>query len=380
MAEIRKHPKSKYWSARFYDSSGVRHTRSTKTTNRREAQRIADAFEEASRKKRTAKQVRDVISEFHKAITGEDLASQSFRAFTESWIIPKTPEVKPSTITFYRTAIAKFITFLGSKADAEITEITSDDIVRFRNLESKTLSVKTVNHDLKALKMILTGARQDRVLSESPCEFVKTTKGALKKKRTPFTIPQLQAVLAVADDEWKSLIRFGLYTGQRIGDLASLTWRSVDLIKKQIRLTQQKTGKAVIIPLTGQMVTQSETMPNSDSPDTPIHPKAYAAWERTGKTATLSNQFADLLAQAGLREKKAHRKSATEPGRGVGSSQGGLSFHCLRTTMITMGAELGIPKEVIMAIAGHDSEEMSLHYTNIGTDALERAITAFPVI
>jgi integrase len=49
------------------------------------------------------------------------------------------------------------------------------------------------------------------------------SKAALKSERRPFTIDELRAVLEVADDEWKSLIKFGLYTGQRLADIAALT-------------------------------------------------------------------------------------------------------------------------------------------------------------
>jgi hypothetical protein len=37
-------------------------------------------------------------------------------------------------------------------------------------------------------------------------------------------IPELQPIMEIADPEWQSLIRFGLYTGQRLVDLATLTW------------------------------------------------------------------------------------------------------------------------------------------------------------
>ena len=52
------------------------------------------------------------------------------------------------------------------------------------------------------------------------------------------------AVLEVADDQWKSLIKFGLYTGQRLADIAALTWTQVDLSRNEIRLTTRKTGKS----------------------------------------------------------------------------------------------------------------------------------------
>ena len=75
-----------------------------------------------------------------------------------------------------------------------------------------------------------------------------TKKGAGVRRR-PFTIPELQAVVSVADDEWRSMIVFGLYTGQRLGDLASLTWANVDLQRGEIRLVTRKTGKTLNLPI-----------------------------------------------------------------------------------------------------------------------------------
>jgi integrase len=53
----------------------------------------------------------------------------------------------------------------------------------------------------------------------------------------------------VADPGWKSMILFGLCTGQRLGDAAGLTWANIDLPGKRIRPSTQKTGKVLIIHL-----------------------------------------------------------------------------------------------------------------------------------
>lgn len=380
MAFLWKHPKSKYYIARFFDRDGKRRNRSTKSTTRKEAQKIADAFEEASRKKRTAKQVRDVISELHKEITGQELVSQSFKAFTDSWIVRKTPEVKPATLAFYKTVVRKFTEFLGERADVQMVELTTEDLVSFRNHEATSLAPKTVNHDLKGLRMIFKDALRDRIISENPAEFVSTTKKAPVKKRIPFTIPQIEAVIAIADDEWKSMIRFGLYTGQRIGDIAALTWQNVDLERKQVRLVQRKTGTQVIIPLGAKMIERLLAMQSSDNPEAPVHPKCFALLSKAGKTNALSNVFIDLLYQAGLREKPTHQKKLGGLGRDGARATGGLGFHCLRVTTTTMGAELGIPRAVIMAITGHEDEAMNAHYTNVGDNALRDAIESLPDI
>jgi len=379
VAFIWKHPQSKFFIARFSDLSGKRRNRSTRSTSRKEAQRIAEAFEDAARKRRTSRQVRDVIASLHKEITGDDLPSHSFREFAESWLTRKAPEVAPGTLAFYRGAVGKFTVFLGTKAEVELAEITSEDVVGFRNHEAKTLAPKTVNHDLKCLRMLFRAARRDKVLTDDPCEFVSVTKKAPAVRRRPFTIPELLAVLSVADEEWKSMILFGLYTGQRLGDLAALTWTNVDLLRGEIRLVTRKTGKTLTLPIAEPLRKHLENLPTSDNPDAPLHPRAHAILSEQGKTGHLSNHFADLLAQAGLREKKAHRKtSEAGVGRGVGSATGGLSFHCIRHTAVSLMKDAGIPEAAVMEMVGHDSEQMSAHYTHVGKEALAKAAASLP--
>jgi integrase len=381
MAFLWKHPQSKYFIARFFDLSGRRRNRSTRSTARKEAQRIADHYEEAANKKRTARQARDVIAALHKEITGEALPSHSFREFAESWLTRKAPEVAPGTLAFYRGAVLKFTRFLGAKADAELVEITSDDVVSFRNHEAKTLAPKTVNHDLKCLRMLFRAARRDKAITDDPCEFVSVTKKGASVRRRPFTIPELQAVVSAADDEWRSMILFGLYTGQRLGDLASLTWANVDLQRGEIRLVTRKTDKTLNLPIAAPLRKHLESVPAGDNPDAPLHPRAFAIVSEQGKTGHLSNHFADLLAQAGLRKKKTHRKtSEAGVGRGVGSGTGGLSFHCIRHTAVSLMKDAGIPEAAVMELVGHDSAQMSAHYTHVGREALEKAAASLPAL
>jgi site-specific recombinase XerD len=54
---------------------------------------------------------------------------------------------------FYQTSLRKFVQFLGQRADEPIGEITKHDVVAFQHSLVGQVSAKTVNHDLKALKM-----------------------------------------------------------------------------------------------------------------------------------------------------------------------------------------------------------------------------------
>ena len=60
MASIWKHPKSKYFTACWTDSTGRRLKRSNKSTDKRQAEKLARQFEEESRAKRTATQARRI--------------------------------------------------------------------------------------------------------------------------------------------------------------------------------------------------------------------------------------------------------------------------------------------------------------------------------
>ena len=56
-----------------------------------------------------------------------------FRKYLENWLESKEGATAPATMVFYRKSLAKFIEFLGPRADQPIAEITKQDVVAFRN-------------------------------------------------------------------------------------------------------------------------------------------------------------------------------------------------------------------------------------------------------
>jgi integrase len=168
---------------------------------------------------------------------------------------------------------------------------------------------------------------------------------------------------SVADAEWKSLILFGLYTGQRLADLATLTWDHVDLSRNEIRLKTRKTAKRLTIPIAAPLRTHLDSLAVAGDRGSPIHPRAFGTMKRQGKSGNLSNQFSDILAKAGLRQKAPHRS------RGARRTSYELSFHSLRHTAVSLLKDAGIPEAVVMELVGHDSKQMSAHYTHVGREA-----------
>jgi integrase len=154
-------------------------------------------------------------------------------------------------------------------------------------------------------------------------------------------------VLSVADSEWQSLIRFGFYTGQRLGDLATLRWSNIDLARNEIRLVTAKTGRRMIIPLSEGLRANIASLPSSDGTDAVAHPRAFAISQAHGKASTLSRQFGELLASAGLRAPATHQ--STGKTRSSHRNLNVLSFHSLRRTATTLLHEAGVAGAVAQA-------------------------------
>jgi integrase len=373
MAIVVKKPTSRNWFAAFRDATGRQHRISTGTTDRARAQRIAEQYERAAQKRGNPQQVREAFASLYREFYGEDLPSATVRNYAERWLATKRPETSIATRVIYEKATAKLLDFLGPDADREIALISRDKIVRFRNELVRSLAPATVNRDLRVTKSIFRSARREGYLGEDPAEGVKPVKNRSENTRRPLTIQEIQAVLSVADSEWKSLIKFGIYTGQRLGDIARLTWQNVDLERGELRLVSVKTGKRLILPIAGPLREHMLTLAAGESPETPLHPRAWATIDRQGRVAMLSNQFNELLAEAGLRAPPRQSRNGKRLSVGLG-------FHCLRHTAVSLLKDAGVPDAVVMALVGHTSAAMSHRYTHVGRESLEKAAAALPEI
>ena len=133
MASVWKRSNSQYFTACFRDHTGRQRRITTKETNRKRAQRLADEYEEASRTKRTLKQAQAVLDRLHEELSGERVVRSSLRRYLNNWFEAKKAETAPSTMAFYRSSLAKFLQFLGKRSEDLMTEVTKQDVVAFRN-------------------------------------------------------------------------------------------------------------------------------------------------------------------------------------------------------------------------------------------------------
>src|SRR5207249_2806680 len=108
----------------------------------------------------------------------------------------------------------------------------------------------------------------------------------------------------------------------------------------------------------------------------PLFPQAYAAVQKTGAVQMLSNAFYEILVSSGLAEPRS--KESTGRGRSVKRRTNPLSFHSLRHTATSLMKNAGVSPAIVQDIIGHDSPEISRHYTTIEASAKRKAIDLMP--
>src|SRR5215470_15593198 len=264
MPSIHRQPGRPHWFCAFSiwnpeTLTSRRVFRSTKTNDRKQALEICRTWHKAALKARNGKlsvdAAREVIaqgvSDVFTAANIESLPSASIKSWCETWTEAKAIETEESTYARYKRVIERFTGFLGeAKGKRDLSTLQATDVARFRDREAKELSRSTANLTVKVLRICLGEAVQQGLLTLNPAVRVKLLKSNAESKRRAFTLTEIKRILKASDDdtEWRGLVLFGLYLGQRLGDLARLTWRAVNLESGEIAFSTKKTGRRIVLP------------------------------------------------------------------------------------------------------------------------------------
>ena len=400
MSSIYKDDRSPFWTACFtaYVGQQAKQLKKTTATEEKElATLLAVKLEEAGRGAlnvermksflaeirdlRTQRAARRAFDDVLRMTTGTGLESRTVRSFAADWLARTKGEVALSTWGRYDATTKRFLDVLGGKADGDIASVTQEDIARFRDTEAKRVKPATANIALKIIRILFKAAEASRVIARNEAKHVQPLKSRGKEaSRRPFTLEELKLILEACNDEWRSLVLFGFYSGGRLGDLGTLTWENVDLSRGELRYESIKTGRRVILPLAQTLREHVERLPAGDNPKQPLHPRAYDVVARQGRVGTLSNEFYEILVSAGLVLPRSHQRDEKKKGRTGQRSQSQISFHALRHTAVSLLKMAGVGEAVAMDLVGHDSADISRHYTHVDHATKLDAVNRLPVL
>ncbi|MCZ6482244.1 MAG: tyrosine-type recombinase/integrase [Alphaproteobacteria bacterium] len=212
-----------------------------------------------------------------------------------------------------------------------VTDIERRHILALRDKYAETPG--KANHLIIVLRIVLAFAIDRDYRRDNPARDIKKLK--MGPGHSPWPDEAVDAFLSTAPPMMVLAFKLALYTGQREGDVLTMTWHDYD--GERIQVVQGKTGTKLSIPVHSAL---------REAMDAQARVSPIILTTKTGRPFTCS----------GFRH---HFVKAT---KGAGLS--GLTFHGLRYTAATRLAEAGCSLKEIASVTGHKSLAMIEKYTS----------------
>ena len=382
MASIFKRPRSPFWFCSYRSGDGRWLKKSTKQTDRRKATEFCFKLEEAEQaalsRTLTTAQARKLFNEVLERAGDEPLDNFTVEGWLCEWMATKKAARGQKTGERYEKPIKDFLAHLGTRASLPLRAVTPKDVRSFRDAERELgKSSVTANLAHKIVASALGAAVKMGYIATNPASAVDhlPTHEAKVQKET-FTLEEIAMLLhAAPSSDWRGVILLGAFAGMRLGDALRLKWGNVDLQAGAITFTPSKTarlGKKLILPIHPEIEAFLLKHPAGASDDASLFP-TLSHLSISGKSGA-SQAFRRIMERAGVAAGIARKAEVGSAGRNVFAR----SFHSTRHSFITALSHANVAVELRQRLAGHASEEQSLHYTHPQIEALRGAIKRLP--
>jgi integrase len=364
MAYLYRDKGNSIWRAKIRRSDGTYTTRSTKKTNRKEAEKVALELEEPFNLVRKGLATERVLLQAYRNAAKEaglgDMKVLSIKEVFDAYLQSKRIINRANaTIGKYKQVIESLLEFLGEdRAAQSINTLTNSDIENWRNHRiEEGVAGSTADNQLSIISFALGSCKRKGMIVENPAEGIERT-GEGSEKRQTFTHEEVVRLCKEADYEWQGMILLGLWYGMRIGDASNVKWDKVSLSDRTIKHTPTKTGRTIKEEMTYFMPDEVYNYVKS------AHKKKGAskllfpslAGKETGSFGGLSNAFDRLMTRSKIVVPLGVEKD------GVGRQFRKKGFHSLRYTQASRMADAGISEEFGMAISMHKSATIHKGY------------------
>jgi len=279
-----------------------------------------------------------------------DLLPESTMTFQEltEWYV--NLESVRAIKTFWRIKIAlkHFNSHYGNTVIRKLKQVDLESYQAKRKQEQAAGS--TIDKEVSIVHSMANKAFDNDLVKGECLKPFKKVKSLLKRNEnardTILRVEQFHALMSALPYHTKAIVATAYFTGMRKGEILSLTWDTVDVKNRAIRLRAKETKdkEPRIIPICDELATILETIPKA------IHDNHVFLYEE--------KPYRDI--RAALRR---GCKQANIPyGRDV---KHGFVFHDLRHTFNTNMRKAGVSESVIMQITGHSTREMFDRYNTV---------------
>ena len=416
--------KSGRWTMRV-GIGGKRYCRSTRTTDREQAERVLQRFLAPFGLGNNRLPLADVWLEYVKSPNRNELANATLNGKRQVWM-----------------QFAKWMEhfYLPVK---DLAGITSDMIAEYLACVRAEVCASTYNTRVCVLREIFHVLAAKAGLEYDPWEGVRLRPDDSHSRRE-LTMDELKRLLDAAkkvDVEWHTLFLIGIYTGLRLGDCCRLDWSQINLAQGVIQLVPRKTRRhhqrMVTIPIhptLGRALLNADRLRDTQEeafPDVAMTTRVEfsSSVESTPQSqnalsATNGNEANWVKRSCGVVAAQVSPNSAYAEGICVPKTSGPVlptiadayahahwkvnhtlkrifksanittsvkiegrkhrtpeaTFHSLRHTFVSFAANAGVPLHIVQSIVGHESTAMTRHYYHENIAALKSAVAAIPTL
>jgi integrase len=235
-----------------------------------------------------------------------------------------------------------------SIASKTLTTLSRQDVIAYRDARLSKVGASTVAREIWLIQRTLDLARKEWGFPSLDNVAREVAKPRLPRGRERRLVAGeetklLMAAKATRTPGLSEIIRFGLETAMRQGEMLGLRWEHIDLEGRTALLPRTKNGRARTVPLSLEAIRILEASSNNASGPFPASKEAVKqAWKR-------------------ITEK---------------SGSPDLHFHDLRHEAVSRLFELGLEMPEVMMISGHTDPRMLLRYTHLNARKLVEKLDA----
>ncbi len=386
MASLFKKPNSPFYYCQYKAADGSWPKKSTKLRDRKKALEWCLALEAAEdaigRGSASEAQLRSIIEETMRRVTGQDISMPTVRQWFQQWLDGKAGANAAHTLTKYRQAADDFLESLGSKANGRLDSVSVRDVITFRDgLRKEGKSATTINQILaKIVAAPFRAAFKQGLIRQDPTAGLPKLSDKGRKRKQAFTIEHVRALLAVADRDWEGAILAGYTTGMRLSDVADLKEEQIDYDAGVIAFHQGKTQEsdddATVIGLHEDFRKWLEGRKIRLLAG-PVFP-SLAGRPSSGRSG-LSQDFGRLMKAAGIVSETIRARTKDADGKDLkGRTVKALSFHSFRHSAATNVFKAKVIEEAQKRVTGHSRGRTLKTYTHVDIEAVRAATGMIP--